>query len=123
MATTPAAVAPPECLACAATRATWIIPRGRRPARVSNSIKKAGAISAPKWSREFEYPLVLADSRKLVTLRDAATYITKLWYYGANATRILSGNRHISLITGDDHGKTTNTRPLPARWQLKQAAT
>jgi hypothetical protein len=42
------------------------------------STKRAGAISAPKWSREFEYPIVLADGRKLVTLRDAATYITKL---------------------------------------------
>jgi hypothetical protein len=60
MATTPAAAVPPECLALAATRATWIIPRGRRPVRVSNSIKKAGAISAPKWSREFEDPIVLA---------------------------------------------------------------
>lgn len=28
--------------------------------------------------REFEYPIVLADGRKLATLRDAATYITKL---------------------------------------------
>jgi hypothetical protein len=35
-------------------------------------------ISAPNWSREFEYPIVLTDGRKLVTLRDAATYITKL---------------------------------------------
>jgi hypothetical protein len=30
------------------------------------------------WSAEFEEPIVLADGRKLVTLRDAATYITKL---------------------------------------------
>jgi len=30
------------------------------------------------WSSEFEDPIVLADGRKLVTLRDAATYITKL---------------------------------------------
>jgi hypothetical protein len=35
-------------------------------------------ISAPNWSREFEYQIVLTDGRKLVTLRDAATYITKL---------------------------------------------
>jgi hypothetical protein len=42
------------------------------------SIRRAGAISAPKWSREFDDPIVLADGRKLVTLRDAATYITKL---------------------------------------------
>jgi hypothetical protein len=38
----------------------------------------AGGISAPKWSREFEDPIVLTDGRKLLTLRDAATYITKL---------------------------------------------
>jgi hypothetical protein len=30
------------------------------------------------WSAEFEDPIVLADGRKLVTLRDAATYITNL---------------------------------------------
>ena len=30
------------------------------------------------WSTEFEYPIVLPDGRKLITLRDAATYITKL---------------------------------------------
>jgi len=41
-----------------------------------NSTRRAGAISA--WFREFEDPIVLADGRKLVTLRDAATYITKL---------------------------------------------
>jgi hypothetical protein len=43
-----------------------------------NSTRRAGAISAPKWSREFEEVIVLADGRKLLTLRDAATYITKL---------------------------------------------
>jgi hypothetical protein len=42
------------------------------------STRRAGAIGAPKWSREFEDPIVLADGRKLVTLREAATYITKL---------------------------------------------
>ena len=78
MATTRAAVALPGCLAFAVTRATSIIPRGRRPVRVSNSTRRAGAISAPKWSREFEDPIVLADGRKLLTLREAATYITKL---------------------------------------------
>jgi hypothetical protein len=42
------------------------------------STKRAGAISAPRWSREFEDPIALPDGQKLVTLRDAATYITKL---------------------------------------------
>jgi hypothetical protein len=45
---------------------------------VPTSTRKAGAISAPKWSRKFEDPIVLADGRKLLTLRDAATFITKL---------------------------------------------
>jgi hypothetical protein len=30
------------------------------------------------WSTPFTDPIILADGRKLVTLRDAATYITKL---------------------------------------------
>jgi hypothetical protein len=30
------------------------------------------------WSREFEDPILLPKGRQLVTLRDAATYITKL---------------------------------------------
>jgi hypothetical protein len=30
------------------------------------------------WSDEFEEPINLPNGRKLVTLRDAATYITKL---------------------------------------------
>ncbi len=30
------------------------------------------------WSAEFEDPIELPDGRKLITLRDAATYITKL---------------------------------------------
>jgi hypothetical protein len=42
------------------------------------STRRAGGISAPKWSREFDDPIALPDGRKLVTLRDAATYITKL---------------------------------------------
>jgi hypothetical protein len=32
----------------------------------------------PDWSREFEDPILLPKGRRLVTLRDAATYITKL---------------------------------------------
>jgi hypothetical protein len=52
--------------------------RGCRLDLQANSTGRAGAISAPKWSSEFEDPIVLADGQKLVTLRDAATYITKL---------------------------------------------
>ena len=31
-----------------------------------------------RWVREFDDPILLPDRRKLVTLRDAALYITKL---------------------------------------------
>jgi hypothetical protein len=51
---------------------------GCRPASGRWSTRRAGGISAPKWSREFDDPIALPDGRKLVTLRDAATYITKL---------------------------------------------
>jgi hypothetical protein len=30
------------------------------------------------WSRKFEDPIALADGRELITLRDAADYITSL---------------------------------------------
>jgi hypothetical protein len=30
------------------------------------------------WQRAFEHPIVLANGRELITLRDAATFITKL---------------------------------------------
>jgi hypothetical protein len=33
---------------------------------------------SPGWSRKFEDPIALADGRGLVTLRDAADYITAL---------------------------------------------
>jgi hypothetical protein len=51
--------------------------RGCRKASRSTSTRRAGAVGVPKWPREFEDPIVLADGLKLVTLRDAATYITK----------------------------------------------
>ncbi len=53
-------------------------PRGYRTVSRPRSTKSAGGISAPKWSREFDDPIALPDGRQLVTLRDDATYITKL---------------------------------------------
>jgi hypothetical protein len=32
----------------------------------------------PPWARPFDDPILLADGRELVTLRDAADYIMKL---------------------------------------------
>jgi hypothetical protein len=35
-------------------------------------------VTESRWSRKFEEPIPLRKGRQLVTLRDAATYITKL---------------------------------------------
>jgi hypothetical protein len=66
------------CPARPATRQRTVKPRGCRAASRPTSTRRAGAISAPRSSREFDDPIVLVDGRRLVTLRDAATYITKL---------------------------------------------
>jgi hypothetical protein len=48
------------------------------PAPISNSMRRAGAISDRGWSREFDDPIVLPEGEKLRTLRDAATDVTGL---------------------------------------------
>jgi hypothetical protein len=54
------------CPARSATRATWKTRcPARQPARGSSSIRTAGAISAPKWSREFEDPIILPEGHVL----------------------------------------------------------
>lgn len=37
-----------------------------------------GTVADKGWSRPFDDPIVLPDGRKLLTLRDAANYITRL---------------------------------------------
>jgi hypothetical protein len=39
---------------------------------------KNGSSPSPVWSRKFDEPIPLPKGRQLVTLRDAALYITKL---------------------------------------------
>ncbi|WP_456796846.1 hypothetical protein [Bradyrhizobium sp. USDA 4473] len=46
-----------------------------------SSIRRAGDISdekRPLWKRPFEEPIILPDGRALVTLLDAANYVTAL---------------------------------------------
>src|SRR5882672_3503456 len=49
-----------------------------RPQRANACGFSVEDISQVSWSREFEDPIPLPDGRKLVTLRDAADYITSL---------------------------------------------
>ena len=73
LALTPAIVAQRECLAQRPRRWTGAANAGRFQDRRRQGL---GAIS--DWSAEFEDPIELPNGRKLLTLRDAATYITKL---------------------------------------------
>jgi hypothetical protein len=52
--------------------------RGCRRVLRLNSIRKDGAISNRGWARKFDDPIPVAKGKELVTLRDAALYITKL---------------------------------------------
>jgi hypothetical protein len=42
------------------------------------STRRANVISGRGWLRDFEDPILLRDGRVVVTLMDAANYITKL---------------------------------------------
>jgi hypothetical protein len=74
----PAPAELPECPARNAIRAISTIRLALLPARISNSMRRAGVISDRGWSREFDDPIVLSEGEKLRTLRDAATYVTGL---------------------------------------------
>jgi hypothetical protein len=48
---------------------------------------------AKGWHRQFDDPLELPDGRVLVTLHDAATYITELAEKGVRGARV--ADRHL----------------------------
>jgi hypothetical protein len=75
---TPVPAATPACLARGAMSPGRTRRRGRRRASRLSSTKRAGAISDRGWGRDFDDPMTVPNGRKLVTLRDAATYITRL---------------------------------------------
>jgi hypothetical protein len=74
----PAPAAARVCLARSAIPAISTTRRDHRPARISNSTRKAGGISDRGWQREFDDPIPLTRGRPLVTLADARAYIFKL---------------------------------------------
>src|ERR1700722_10195062 len=67
MASKPAPAEVPECPARNAIRAISTIRLALQPARISNSMKRAGVISDRGWSREFDDPIVLPEGEKLRT--------------------------------------------------------
>jgi hypothetical protein len=74
-----------------------------------SSTKRVGAISnwvgprsrpakRPDWARKFEEPIVLPDGRKLITLRDVATYATKLPKKEADSTEWQAAIESLMLV-------------------------
>ena len=45
------------------------------------------------WGRQFDEPIELPDGRKLVVLRDAASYVTALPKKEADRARMAGGDR------------------------------
>jgi hypothetical protein len=68
-----ASVAVPACPVPNAIRATRITRHGCHPALATMTMPRV-----TNWSREFEDPIPLPKGKTLITLRDAAQYITKL---------------------------------------------
>ena len=62
-------------------------------------------VSARGWQRAFDEPIVLPGGKKLVTLHDAATYITKLPKREHNAPEWQTAIQALMLVA--DHGGPT----------------
>ena len=50
------------------------------------------------WSASFEDPIILPDGRKLLTLKDAADYITKLPKKEVRLAGMADGNRGLAAM-------------------------
>jgi hypothetical protein len=60
------------------------------------------------WQRAFEHPIVLANGRELITLRDAATFITKLPKREHDAPELQAAMEALMLVAergGPDHAR------------------
>jgi hypothetical protein len=85
--------------------------RGLRMASGPNSTKRVGAISKrPNWKRRFDDPILLPDGRKLVTLRDAATYITALPKKEADCDEWQAAIEALMLVAKSGSGPTMLAR-------------
>jgi hypothetical protein len=62
------------------------------------------------WSRKFGDPILLPDGRKLVTLRDAATYITKLPKKEADSDEWQAAIEALMLVAKSGSGPTMLAR-------------
>jgi hypothetical protein len=68
-------VLPPACAVALESRAQPATPR---PLIIRRAPREALSQMVSNWSRPFEDPIPLPDSRQLVTLKEAADYIMKL---------------------------------------------
>ena len=67
--------------------------------------RRNNPVSVRGWQRAFDEPIVLPGGKKLVTLHDAATYITKLPKREHNAPEWQTAIQALMLVA--DHGGPT----------------
>ena len=103
--------------------------RGCRKVLRLNSIRKDGAISNRGWARKFDDPIPVAKGKELVTLRDAALYITKLpkaehdaeeWQAAVEALLLVAEHDGPTMFAGIGvmralHRHKPKARPAPHR--------
>jgi hypothetical protein len=65
-------------------------------------MQRKGKVSAYGWDRAFDDPIPLPGGRKLLTLRDAATYITNLPKREHDAPEWQAAIRALMLVA--EHG-------------------
>jgi hypothetical protein len=84
--------------------------RDCRTALERSSTKKDGVIKRPNWKRRFDDPIILPDGRKLITLRDAATYATALPKKDADSTEWQAAIEALILVANSRTGPTMMAR-------------
>ena len=68
------------------------------------------------WSTAFEDPIVLPDGRQLLTLKDAADYVTKLPKEQSDLRAVANGNRGADAVQ-------PRRQPMLARMAFLRAPT
>ncbi|WP_247785652.1 hypothetical protein [Bradyrhizobium sp. 170] len=80
--------------------------------------ERSSAWRSSAWSREFDEPIALPNGRKLVTLRDAATYITELPKAESDLVEWQAAIRPLMLVA--DLGGPTMFARLGVVWALNR---
>ncbi len=88
-------------------QATKLLRHGSQPASQTKTMRRA---IEGGWSRKFDEPILLSNGRKLVTLKDAGEYITKLPKAEHGALEWQAAMQALMLVATAGHGPTMLAR-------------